>query len=74
MLSRWNCSSASVEPEVNLTEANEVLNAVEGATIVSGYVEDDSGLHFVLADGRILVIVGFFAIGLMRVVDPERMH
>lgn len=33
-----------------------VLSQLDGATIKHHYIEDDSGLHFVMLDGRTLVI------------------
>ena len=41
--------------------------------IVSGYVEDDEGMHLAFSDGRVLIIAGVFAISLMR-LDRERLH
>lgn len=42
-----------------------ILEQVEGATIASCYVEDEDGLHLCLTDGRILIFVGQFCIGLV---------
>jgi hypothetical protein len=58
---------------VNLTEPRNLLDLVEGATILSSDVSDEEGMHFYLSDGRVLVIVGTFAVSLLR-VDTERLH
>ena len=52
---------------MSIVPAGMVLDQLEGATIVSSYVEDDEGMHLVLEDGRILIIAGMFTIGLYRV-------
>ena len=51
--------------------AQDLLDQLYGATIVSSHVEDDQGLHIVLQDGRILVVAGYFA---MSLVKPETLH
>ena len=46
--------------------AERMLEQLTGATIVSSFVEDAEGLHICMADGRILVICGWFAISLLQ--------
>ena len=58
---------------IRMVEVNRILDAIEGAVIVSGYIEDDEGMHLVFADGRCLVIAGMFALSLLR-LDRERLH
>ena len=52
---------------MTVVPASSVLDQLEGATIVSSYVEDEEGMHIVLEDGRVLIIAGIFSIGLYRV-------
>ena len=58
---------------MELTEvpAERLLEQLNGATIVSSFVEDAEGLHLCLADGRSLVICGYFGISIVR---QERME
>ena len=49
------------------------MNAIEGAVIVSGFVENEEGLHLCFADGRVLIIAGVFTVGLMK-RDVEKLH
>ena len=42
------------------------MEQLNGATIVSSFVEDENGLHLVLQDGRALVICGYFGISIVR--------
>lgn len=58
-------SSASVKP------AQELLDQLQGAQIVDSHVEDESGLHLAFADGRVLVIAGYFA---LSVLSAEVLH
>lgn len=51
----------------------QVLEHVEGATIVSSYIEDESGLHLVFNNGQCLVIAGDFAIALVK-TGNARLH
>ena len=60
-------------PPIQTVEVSRILDAIEGAVIVSGYVEDDEGMHLAFSDGRVLIIAGVFAISLMR-LDRERLH
>jgi len=55
--------------ELKLVSAEHVLEQLDGATIVSSFVEDDEGLHLVMKDGRMLVIAGTFAIGIVHPDD-----
>ena len=58
---------------MKITSAERILDQLEGATIVSHYVEDDEGLHICMADGRVLIIAGMFVISMMR-LSEERLH
>jgi hypothetical protein len=51
------------------TPAEDLLDPLEGAVIAKSFVEDQNGLHICLADGRILVIAGYFAISVIRSED-----
>lgn len=51
--------------------AQDLLDQLYGAVIVSSHVEDEQGLHICLSDGRILVVAGYFA---MSLVKPEMLH
>lgn len=58
---------------MNAIEAG-VLDAIEGATIVSAGIDvDGEGLHLNLADGRVLIISGVFILGLMQ-LSTEKLH
>ena len=51
-----------------------VLETIEGAMIVSvGMDKDGEGLHLCLADGCVLVFIGIFTIGMVR-VDRQKLH
>ena len=58
---------------MKLTYTERLLDSLEGAEIKCGYVEEDEGMHLVLADGRVLIIAGVFALSLMR-FDTEKLH
>jgi hypothetical protein len=58
-------STAAVVP------AQELLDQLDGARIATCYVEDDRGLHICLADGRILIIAGQFAVSVLM---SEKLH
>ena len=62
-----------MDATVDYVSASSLLDKLEGATIVSYFIEDDNGLHLCFQDGRILVIAGVFAIGLSRVCQ-EKLH
>lgn len=51
--------------------AERILSQLDGATIVSSFVEDEEGLHLCLKDGRILVICGYFAVSIVRQETKE---
>ena len=53
-------SSASVVP------AQDLLDQLDGAQIVSSYIENEEGLHLMMADGRVLIIAGQFAISILK--------
>jgi hypothetical protein len=43
-----------------------MLEQLNGAQVSASYVENEEGLHICFADGRILVICGWFAISLLQ--------
>jgi len=49
---------------VELSTISELMEFVEGQSIVYGEINDD-GLHFTLSDGRVLLIVGALAVALL---------
>lgn len=59
---------------MNVTTPDQILDQLEGATIVSWECSDDEGMHLVMADGRVLVIVGSFAVGFLQSIDKKRLH
>jgi hypothetical protein len=54
---------------MNLSE--RIMEAIEGATIVSGRVDDGEGLCLDLSNGKTLVIAGMFAISLQTFADAK---
>ena len=57
-----------------MIDQRELLETIEGATIVSaGLDTEGEGLHINLTDGRVLVFIGVFTLGLFR-LDNERLH
>lgn len=58
---------------MKIVSAQRVLDQLEGATIVSSFVENDEGLHLVMQDGRVLVIAGVFALSVLR-TSTEHLH
>ena len=57
-----------------MIDQRELLETIEGATIVSaGLDTEGEGLHINLSDGRVLVFIGVFTLGLFR-LDNERLH
>lgn len=58
---------------MNLTACDRIMEAIEGATIVCGRMDEGEGLCLNLQDGRCLVIAGVFALSLMR-LDKESLH
>lgn len=58
---------------MTFTQPLGVLEQVSGATIIDSDVSDEEGMHLYLSDGRVLIIVGQFAISLMR-VSNEKLH
>lgn len=53
--------------------ASQLLVELEGATITGVHVEDESGMHIELQDGRIFVIAGYFAVSVLR-QDRKDLH
>jgi hypothetical protein len=61
---------------LNLSPAEEVMEAIRGATIVHGSAEDGEGLHLHLADGRIFVVTvirGCLALAILS-AEKESFH
>lgn len=58
---------------MNYSSPRQILDLVDGATILSSDASDDEGMHLYLSDGRVLIIVGEFAVSLMR-LDTEGLH
>lgn len=53
---------------------SEIMQSIEGATIVSSFVEDgEEGLHLVFQDGRILIFAGDFVMSLLR-TNKSKLH
>ena len=59
--------------DTRLDPAERLLDALEGAVVVSGRIDDGEGLLLTFQDGRCLVIAGVFALSLMR-LDTEKLH
>ena len=62
--------------QVNLSPAEEVMEAIRGATIVHGDASDGEGLHLHFADGRLLVVTvirGCLALAVLS-ADKESVH
>lgn len=51
----------------------QILDQLEGATIVSWDCSDEEGMHLVFQDGRVLVIAGMFALSVLQ-MGSERLH
>jgi hypothetical protein len=49
-----------------VTTADKIMEAIEGAVVVCGRVDDGQGLLLDFADGRCLVIAGVFSLELVR--------
>lgn len=56
-----------------MTATDRIMDAIEGATIVSGRIDEGEGLCLQLEDGRVLLIAGVFAISLQR-LDRDSLH
>jgi hypothetical protein len=57
-----------------VTYSEQVLEMLEGATIVSARLDvEGEGLHLNLADGRVVIFIGSFTVGMAR-VDWEKLH
>ena len=51
-----------------------LLDALEGATIVSARLDvDGEGVHLNLADGRVVIFLGLFTVGIARIYR-EKLH
>lgn len=58
---------------MKVVNPEQVLDQLEGATIVSWSCDDEEGMHLVMQDGRVLVIAGMFALSVLP-MDKERLH
>ena len=58
---------------LTVVEPRSIIDQLDGATIAAIDVSDEEGMHFYLADGRVLIIAGVFAISLM-LPDNEKLH
>ena len=58
---------------MNYTTPQQLLDQLDGATIVGSAVTDEEGFHLHLQDGRVLIIYGSFALSVMR-LDTEKLH
>ena len=57
-----------------MIDQTALLETIEGATIVSaGMDEEGEGIHINLSDGRVLVFMGAFTVGIVR-IDREKLH
>lgn len=56
-----------------ITDADALVEAMKGLSIVGGGHDGPDGLHFELSDGRYLIITGVFVVGLCR-VSKEELH
>lgn len=52
---------------------SRLLDQLEGATIISWECSDEEGMHLTFADGRVLVVAGFFAMSILQ-ATKERLH
>ena len=62
-----------MDTRVTLVVPSRIMDAIEGATIVSGRIDEGDGLCLNLQDGRCLIIAGIFEISLHR-FDREKLH
>lgn len=53
--------------EASISDMETLVEALTGLKIVGGGYEGDSGIHFEMSDGRLLIIEGQFIVGLARV-------
>ena len=58
---------------MQVVNSSAILEAIEGATIVNGRVDDGEGLILELQDGRCLIVAGAFVLSLMR-MDTDKLH
>lgn len=50
-------------------DTDQFVSNLTGLTILGGEMHEGEGFHFHLSDGRTLVIVGSFVLGLTRLED-----
>ena len=55
--------------KIEVVPSESILDQIEGATIVSVYIEDEDGMHICFRDGRVLIVSGVFFLGLKRVAE-----
>lgn len=53
----------------DVIEPNEFIQSLEGLTIIGGELHDVDGCHIHLSNGKTLVIVGSFVMGLTKLED-----
>jgi hypothetical protein len=58
---------------MKVVAAEDILDQLQGAQVVSCFVEDEEGLHVVFQDGRTLVIAGQFVIAIIK-AGTEKLH
>lgn len=58
---------------VKVVPPAHLLDQLEGATISSWSCDDEEGMHFILSDGRTVVVVGNFAVSVLQ-ADRKRLH
>lgn len=64
----------SSDAPITLTSADDVMDAISGATVAAAGVDvDKAGIHLWFKDGRVLVITGAITLSLMKIVD-ETLH
>ena len=61
-----------MEPAVELSTVEEVMEHLSGS-VISGGERTDEGMHVHLKDGRVLVFVGEFVMGVM-VLDKRQLQ
>jgi hypothetical protein len=49
-----------------MSAAEELMDELVGAQVVSSHVENEEGLHICFADGRVLVVAGHFGLSILK--------
>ena len=50
-------------------DTNDFVESLTGLTIIGGELHEGEGFHFFLSNGKTLVVVGSFIIGLTKLED-----